>query len=565
MNEELGDVEIVHKPSEDNISTNNPKAEPTCEKKITNVYIAKQKILFVVIEAGDFLGKIASSYEALTADDITDINKLPNPNQLAIGQEIVISSKVHIVQLGDTLGKIAKMSEYAPVDWKEIAKANQLSNPNNIHVGQKLVIPLVRSKHAKLCKEIKYVPKVDTSVGDVVHIVTEVTGFKNGESVTNTIKEDKNIVTQAEETLAVVENDKEKQEIISIIKLDENDPTKGQAVSEPLEVKPKLDVLIYTVKQGDVLGEIVKLYPNVTIEEIVEKNTLKDENSIYVGKKLIIPTNKMKDITSTQEVKDKLNEEPTKSTEIIPIASSPSLPKDDDVEGEVVELNNKCKCKPIIIIDPGHGDNFWYKSKRHPKVCSKTGRVDAGAVARDSKGKEIYVNKKPADMEKDHALIVSKSLKEELSKLECIEKVILTRNSDVTSCVKRFSWRQNKAKDAKATIFISLHLDSSVPGAWGSTVFKGSKANNSKSKNLWKCVDESYSSLKNPKRNSKTKGLTVLTNFVKTNWKKNAGILIELGFISHSDDLKKIKTIPDTIAQEIAKGVEKYVNQYHCK
>jgi len=46
MKEELDGVEIVHKPSEDSISTNNPKAEPTCEKKITNVYIAEQKILF---------------------------------------------------------------------------------------------------------------------------------------------------------------------------------------------------------------------------------------------------------------------------------------------------------------------------------------------------------------------------------------------------------------------------------------------------------------------------------------------------------------------------------------
>jgi len=325
MKEELDGVEIVHKPSEDSISTSNPKAEPMCEKEITNVYIAAEKILFVVIEAGDFLGKIAKSYEALTADDIADINKLPNPNQLAIGQEIIISNKVHIVQSGDSLSKIAKMSEYAPVEWEEIARANQLNNPNSIYVGQKLVVPLARSKHAKLCKEIKYVPKVNTSVGDVVHIVTEVTGFKNGESVKNSIKEDKNIVTQAEDTLPVVEKDKEKNEIISIIKLDEKDPSIGLAVSEPLEVKPKLDMLIYTVKQGDVLSEIVKLYTDVTVEDIVEKNKLKDKNSIYVGQKLIIPTDKMKDVISTQEVKDKLNEESTKSTEIIPIASTPSL------------------------------------------------------------------------------------------------------------------------------------------------------------------------------------------------------------------------------------------------
>lgn len=122
--------------------------------------------------------------------------------------------------------------------------------------------------------------------------------------------------------------------------------------SEPLEVKPKLDMLIYTVKQGDVLSEIVKLYTDVTAEDIVEKNKLRDENSIYVGQKLIIPTDKMKDVISTQEVKDKLNEEPTKSTEIIPIASSPSLPKDDDVEGETVNLTVQPKIVDVYFGTP---------------------------------------------------------------------------------------------------------------------------------------------------------------------------------------------------------------------
>ena len=342
MNETLEELEVIYKPSEDNISTNNPKAEPTCEKKITNVYIAKKKTVFVVVEAGDFLGKIAKDYMALTANDIADINRLEHPDKLKIGQEIVLSSRVYEVQSGDTLGKIAQKDEFAPVDWREIAKANELVAPYSIYVGKKLVIPLARTKQARCYKEIKYVQVTNVSVGDRVHVVTQTKGFKNNESVTNIIKEDKNIVTQPTKNLPVVENDKEKDKIVSIVEPDKKDPTKGLAVSEELEIKPKLDELIYTVKAGDSLSVIAGQYEGVTEDDIYAKNKdkLKDKNSIYVGQKLTIPTQKMEDVTTTQEVKDKLQKEPTKTTEITPTASSVSLPEEEEVEGEVVELTD---------------------------------------------------------------------------------------------------------------------------------------------------------------------------------------------------------------------------------
>jgi len=354
MNETLEELEVIYKPSEDNISTNNPKAEPTCEKKITNVYIAKKKTVFVVVEAGDFLGKIAKDYMALTANDIADINRLEHPDKLKIGQEIVLSSRVYEVQSGDTLGKIAQKDEFAPVDWREIAKANELVAPYSIYVGKKLVIPLARTKQARCYKEIKYVQVTNVSVGDRVHVVTQTQGFKNNESVTNIIKEDKNIVTQPTKNLPVVENDKEKDKIVSIVEPDKKDPTKGLAVSQELEIKPKLDALIYTVKAGDSLSVIAGQYEGVTEDDIYAKNKdkLKDKNSIYVGQKLTIPTQKMEDVTTTQEVKDKLQKEPTKTTEITPMASSVSLPDEEEVEGEVVELTVEPKIVDVYFGTP---------------------------------------------------------------------------------------------------------------------------------------------------------------------------------------------------------------------
>jgi len=94
------------------------------------------------------------------------------------------------------------------------------------------------------------------------------------------------------------------------------------------------------VKAGDSISVIAQQYEGVEVDDIVTKNKLNDANSIYVGQKLTIPTQKMDDVTTTQEVKDKIQEEPAKTTEITPIASSVSLPDDEEVEGEVVELTD---------------------------------------------------------------------------------------------------------------------------------------------------------------------------------------------------------------------------------
>ena len=55
----------------------------------------------------------------------------PSPSPTATGNE-------HVVQKGETLATIAKAHGVSVAD---IVKANNLSNPNEIKVGQKLVIP----------------------------------------------------------------------------------------------------------------------------------------------------------------------------------------------------------------------------------------------------------------------------------------------------------------------------------------------------------------------------------------------------------------------------------------
>jgi len=96
-------------------------------------------MLIHVVTAGETLWQIAQKYHVDT-EVITRLNGLPNPNQLLIGQSLVIPSpnSSYIVKKGDTLWLIANM---LGVSMQSIIEANQLVNPNFLLPGSKLLIP----------------------------------------------------------------------------------------------------------------------------------------------------------------------------------------------------------------------------------------------------------------------------------------------------------------------------------------------------------------------------------------------------------------------------------------
>ncbi|KQL34696.1 LysM peptidoglycan-binding domain-containing protein [Psychrobacillus sp. FJAT-21963] len=95
-------------------------------------------IIHVVI-AGETLWQIANRY-AVNMNSIVRVNGLPNPNQLIIGQSLVIpvSGTTHIIKYGETLWSIAQ--QYG-VTIQSIIQANNLTNPNALYPGGKLIIP----------------------------------------------------------------------------------------------------------------------------------------------------------------------------------------------------------------------------------------------------------------------------------------------------------------------------------------------------------------------------------------------------------------------------------------
>jgi len=103
-----------------------------------------------IVQAGDFLGAIASRYGVALAD-LVRANSIANPDLIYVGQVLVIPGAEeaqapapaaptgdHLVQAGDTLTVIA--ARYGTT-VEAIAVANGIANPSLIYVGQRLAIP----------------------------------------------------------------------------------------------------------------------------------------------------------------------------------------------------------------------------------------------------------------------------------------------------------------------------------------------------------------------------------------------------------------------------------------
>jgi len=113
-----------------------PPPQATAEPSPTETYI---------VQPDDSLSVIAARYET-TVDELLRLNDLSEPNLLYAGQSIVVprgpepgvSTTVHIVAAGETLGLIA--GRYGTtVDV--LLELNDLPDPNVIPVGTSLVVP----------------------------------------------------------------------------------------------------------------------------------------------------------------------------------------------------------------------------------------------------------------------------------------------------------------------------------------------------------------------------------------------------------------------------------------
>ncbi|MFD1362616.1 LysM peptidoglycan-binding domain-containing protein [Lentibacillus salinarum] len=92
-----------------------------------------------VVREGDTLAAISERYGTSTGD-LIDANELDAPNQLVVGQTLVIPivGQIYFVQQGDTLYSIARRFG---LSVEELAQINQIPVDSTLSVGTRLYIP----------------------------------------------------------------------------------------------------------------------------------------------------------------------------------------------------------------------------------------------------------------------------------------------------------------------------------------------------------------------------------------------------------------------------------------
>ncbi|CAH2717595.1 Cortical fragment-lytic enzyme [Neobacillus rhizosphaerae] len=100
-----------------------------------------------VVKENESLTTIARNYHT-TVNDIVEANELPNPNNLVIGQSIVIPIVGHFyfVKPGDSLYSIAQK---VGVPYQELAKVNRIPANRPLTVGFRLYIPQAPKRNAE--------------------------------------------------------------------------------------------------------------------------------------------------------------------------------------------------------------------------------------------------------------------------------------------------------------------------------------------------------------------------------------------------------------------------------
>lgn len=100
---------------------------------------AQDRLVVHHVQPGETLGHIAALY-GTTTQNLASINSLSNPNNIRVGQVLVVAIEpsLHIVTPGESLWAIAQ--EYG-VTVNSILQFNNLPDPNHVLPGQRLIIP----------------------------------------------------------------------------------------------------------------------------------------------------------------------------------------------------------------------------------------------------------------------------------------------------------------------------------------------------------------------------------------------------------------------------------------
>ncbi|MGQ9887912.1 MAG: LysM peptidoglycan-binding domain-containing protein [Aggregatilineales bacterium] len=196
------------------------------------------KLTVHVVQRGETLYRIAQRYN-LSVDELVLANGITNPSSIQVGQRLLIPIRgaiaeaaplVHVVRPGETLRSIGQLYR---VSVEDLIARNQLLNPNVIYVGQRLVI----------------------GPGEIVDAAANAPRPPYIELPTETAGESEAVSAQVESTAS------------------------DAGAPHPL---------IHVVQRGETLFRIAQSY-GLTVNDLVQANSIADPTLIYVGQQLVIP------------------------------------------------------------------------------------------------------------------------------------------------------------------------------------------------------------------------------------------------------------------------------------
>ena len=125
------------------------------------------------VKKGETLWSIAQQYN-VSIQSIVSVNHLTNPDLLTPGTQLVIPPIIHIVQPGETLSQIAH--QYGTT-VQAITVENGISNPNLIYVGTHLIIPRAKPLIEVNAYTYEKPEEAVQSINDIGHLLTYFSPF----------------------------------------------------------------------------------------------------------------------------------------------------------------------------------------------------------------------------------------------------------------------------------------------------------------------------------------------------------------------------------------------------
>ncbi len=521
------------------------------------------------VQSGETLWKISQKYN-VSVNNIKNLNNLKNDN-IFVGQNLLIkktkssqttttTSVTHTVKKGETLWKIANQYK---VSTNQIMSLNKMSN-STIYVGQKLIIKQTTNVNSS---------SNNSTVTTTTTTVNKTYVVKSGDtlwSISRNYKVNVNDIIKWNNLKSTTLYVGQKLNLQATSVTTNTNANSSTSVQTKLYAKVTASALNLRTSPD---GSVVTVMPNGATVEVLSTSgswyKVKYGNTTGWASKSYLNTYSV-NVNGTTNTSTNTNT----TTNRYAVVTASALNLRDKPNGNVIAIMPNSTKVQVIAVSGGwmnvkYGTKTGWASSQYLSEEITSGKVNTtGKVVLLDPG---HGGADPGATngnyyEKHLTMTYANKTKQYLENMGYT--VRLTREGDkaclaVYSLTPDLQCRVNKAKELDADIFVSIHINSFVPGAIGTETFYNANSNydgtmNSepqKSKLLAESIHKRYQ----PAMGSTNRGVADSNLYVL---RKNTvpSTLLEIGFISDYRDLNKMinTTYQNNISLAIAQGINDY-------